>query len=85
MALGWGFTLPADQVGTSRFTLKTNAPASGFYLHQTDPDSAVASLHDVYLSSTYTPDTTVVPEPASISLLALIGATVFGIRRLSRR
>jgi hypothetical protein len=71
MGLGWDFTLAADEHAVMTFVLGTTAPASGFYLHQFDPESAVAP-YDVYLSSSLSiqggggPP---VPEPASMVLL----------------
>jgi hypothetical protein len=39
MALGWNFSLLAGEKATVKYFLNTVAPASGFYLAQTDPDA----------------------------------------------
>lgn len=88
MALGWDFALGAEDTGTVNFYLNTTPPASGFYLHQTDPDSPTYPATppwDVYLSSSYTGITAGVPEPGTILLFVLMGGTAIGTRRLVRR
>jgi hypothetical protein len=69
MAMGWNFSLNAGDMAGIDFVLSDTAPASGFYLAQTDPDSAAS----VYLSSKLAirPAGQQVPEPASWALLAL--------------
>lgn len=69
MALGWSFSLAADETATLRFKVGTQEPAGGFYLSQTDPDSQAS----IYLTSTLNifqggPD---IPEPASVALVLL--------------
>lgn len=47
MALGWYLNLTAFQTATISYLVSENAPASGFYLQQHDPDSGVS----IYFSS----------------------------------
>ncbi len=47
MALAWDFTLNPDEQATLSFILSQTAPPGGFYLTQTDPDSAAASISPV--------------------------------------
>lgn len=42
MALGWDFLLTAEEEALIRFVLSTTPPSGGFYLVQTDPDSAAS-------------------------------------------
>jgi len=77
MALGWNFILGAGETAYLNLLLSTNAPTSGFYLVQTDPDSQ-ASL---YFSSTLDIKSSSVPEPGLLFLLATGLAGLFGFRR----
>ena len=47
MALGWSFLLAAGDTATIGWTVSETAPAGGFYLVQTDPDSQ----ESIYFSS----------------------------------
>jgi len=85
LALGWNFTLGANQIAYLSFSLSDSLPVSGFYLEQYDPDSA-ASL---YFSSTLRFEDTgngggnPVPEPSTFILLgsALAGFSLYSRRR----
>lgn len=81
MALGRAFNLDADEVATLTFRSSLEAPASGFYLVHTDPDSALS----VYFSSDITirDGGTTVPDAGSTLLLLGLGlaACARGLRR----
>ena len=79
MALGWNVVLGANEFATLTFIANTIAPASGFYLVHTDPDSG----QSVYFSSTATVVPTGVPEPGTLTLFGL--GLLLGARRLRRR
>ncbi len=65
MAIGWDFTLAADEEATIGFLVGTTAPTSGFYLQQTDPDSPAS----IYFSSSLDIGEVGVPEPGTLILL----------------
>jgi len=65
MALGWDFSLAPNELALIDFVLSNEAPNSGFYLIQTDPDSQSS----VYFSSVLTIAPAPVPEPATFILL----------------
>lgn len=69
MALGWNFSLLSSETATVRFVVTETAPASGFYLQQTDPDSDVS----IFFTSTLTirDSGQDIPEPTGLALLAL--------------
>ncbi len=68
MALGWNFNLTAGQTAEANFFLSTVAPTSGFYLIQTDLDSA-ASLYFYSTLDIHTPSPSANPEPPTALLL----------------
>ena len=81
-AMGWNFTLLADETATIGLILDTTAPDSGFYLSQTDPDS----LETIYFSSSLSISSDIpeapIPEPSTL-ILFVFG--LLGSAGLSRR
>lgn len=81
LALGWGFTLLTDQTATIRLTVSDLAPAGGFYLVHTDPDSNTSFY--MYGSLDINGDSNpIVPEPSTILLFA---SGMLGLVALRRR
>ncbi len=80
MAIGWNFNLSggSDQNALIHLYLTEMAPTSGFYLSQTDPDSA----ETIYFYSSIDLPSAPVPEPASI---LLIGSGLIALAGLRRR
>ena len=88
MALGFGFTLAANEQELVTFTVSTHAPASGFYLEQIHaPDKANNTEIDYFFSGTAVtqpagqpPPPPPVPEPSSwillSSIVALLGIAI---------
>ena len=79
MALGWTATVGAGETWNITMQVAGLAPASGFYLQQTDP----ASEASIYFSSTSSIGASGVPEPAA-ALLAGAGLLVIGLARRRR-
>jgi len=79
MALGWTFDLgnPLD-LAVITMVLSDTAPASGFYLRQTDPESGA----DIYFSSRL--EVSAVPVPGAVYLLGsgLVLLLGFGRKKL---
>ncbi|MSV28091.1 MAG: PEP-CTERM sorting domain-containing protein [Bryobacterales bacterium] len=65
LALAWNFVLGAGQTGHVHFLVDSVAPAAGFYLTQTDPDSGSS----IFLSGGLEIEGGAAPEPASYVLL----------------
>jgi len=92
MALGYNFTLGANQEEVLSFNVSTTQPTSGFYLQQVAPvDGANPSQIDYYYTATATtvpvctgPACSAVPEPSSfVPLLAFVGVLWLAVRRRS--
>ncbi len=77
MAMGWDFSLNPGETASIGFSINTTAPATGFYLQQTDPDSGVS----IYLSSTKSISGGEVPEPGTLILLGSGLLGILGIRK----
>lgn len=79
MALGFNFTIGANQEEVLSFTASSTAPTSGFYIEQEDSNGDAP----IYYSATATPESTVagVPEPGSLVLLVImLGILSFAFR-----
>jgi hypothetical protein len=86
MAMGYSFTLAANQEEIITMNLSTTVPTSGFYLDQTHPvDPADATRQDVYFTMSATTKSTgpsPVPEPSTWMMLATgMGAGLAGLRK----
>ena len=81
MAMGWDFLLDIDETATITLLLSTSAPASGFYLQQTDSDTGSS----IFFSSTLEigDGSAVVPIPSAILLLGSGLAGLAGLRKKS--
>ena len=79
VALGFNFTIGANQEEVLSFTASSTAPTSGFYIEQEDSNGDAP----IYYSATATPESTVagVPEPGSLVLLVImLGILSFAFR-----
>lgn len=81
MALGWDFTLAADEIASITFLVSETEPVSGFYLAQTDPGSSATVFFSSRLQITQTSVT--IPEPSTAPLFG-IGLLALGFL-VSRR
>ena len=77
MALAWKFTVGVDEQAIIKMTVSQTAPASGFYLTQTDPNSSI------YFSSSLdiVPTNGTVPEPSSWLVMLGLAAAALKMRR----
>jgi len=79
MALAWKFNAAAGDKAWIKFTVSPNAPASGFYLQQTDPNSNT----DIYFTTDLRLEpASTAPEPEAVILLMIMGAAIAFTRRL---
>lgn len=87
MALGWDFTLAAGETAIATFITSESMPLIGFYLSQTDPDSAEMIYFSSMLEIRGGEPPTGVPEPGTVTLLGmgLLGLAGFGRRRRTAR
>ncbi len=77
MAIGWNFVLGDGEFANITFSITEEAPAGGFYLQQTDPDSNMS----IFFSSSLA----IIPEPSSMALVAAgFMGLLFGRRRRAR-
>ena len=81
MALLWDFILAAGESATVTFSVSETAPASGFFLSQTDPDSAATIYMSTSLSITGQPS----PGVSAPSSLVLVVAGLTGVVGAARR
>ena len=84
MALGFNFTLGADQKATVTWALSETAPASGFFLTHTDPKSDTS----LFFSSNLTiqnVDAPLVPEPSTFAFVALGLVSCLSVYKPRRR
>lgn len=72
MMLGWSLSLTANEVAHIEFLVSAVAPAGGFFLSHTDPDSA----QTLYFSS----DLSIVPIPGALVLFAGALCALVGFR-----
>ena len=64
--VSWALSYQASVAGTVTFTVSTTAPASGFYLQQTNFDVG----DSIYLSASFTPGKTPPPPPPPAGVIA---------------
>ena len=75
MALLWDFILAAGGSATVTFSVSGTAPASGFYLSQTDPDSAAT----IYMTTGLSITAQSPPGVSAASSLVLLAAGLTGV------
>ena len=66
--VSWALAFQSTEAGTVTFTVSSTKPSSGFYLQQTS-DTVGDSI---YLTESFTPAVTGVPEPGSLGLLGTL-------------
>jgi hypothetical protein len=86
MAMGWDFTLASDETATVDYLLSLIAPASGFYLTHTDPDSQASIYFSSSLSIRGGGDPPPIPEPTTLLLvgIGLVGVAGFGRKKYNK-
>lgn len=83
MAMGWNFSLAANETGTITLVLLDRAPVGGFYLFHTDPIANSGGETIYYASSLEVGgEGQQVPEPGT---MLLVGTGLAGLAGLTRR
>lgn len=81
MAMGFDFTITADESATITWLVEEVAPSAGFFLSHTDPDSNAS----VFFSGKLDINGGQVPEPSTYLLfgMGLIGLAAYGKRQIN--